>query len=185
MSLSAEASAAESAAAVQAAFADERVDSVLTCFIPPLVTLDEEVATAVAEAAAGSAKPCAATFLGMRGVTGALSVKDVDEHGMRRVVPAYAMPEDAVRALAAATRYGEWRARDKGERVAPAGIDRRAAERLVDEVLAGSPAGRPLAAEEVERLLAAYGIQVWPTVQVSTPDEAVAAADASWATRWC
>jgi acyl-CoA synthetase (NDP forming)/RimJ/RimL family protein N-acetyltransferase len=178
VSLSAEASASESAAAVQEAFADERVDSVLTCFIPPLVTLDEEVATAVANAAAGSSKPCAATFLGMRGVTGALAGKEVDEHGMRRVVPAYAMPEDAVRALAAATRYGEWRARDKGERVAPAGIDRGAAERLVEKVLATSPAGRPLAADEVEQLLSAYGISVWPTVEVTTADEAVAAAAA-------
>jgi acyl-CoA synthetase (NDP forming)/GNAT superfamily N-acetyltransferase len=178
VSLSAEASASDSAAAVQAAFADEHVDSVLTCFIPPLVTLDEEVATAVAAAAAGSSKPCAATFLGMRGVTGALTGKDVDEHGVRRVVPAYAMPEDAVRALAAATRYGEWRARDKGERVAPAGIDRATVERLVEKVLATSPAGRPLVAEEVEQLLSAYGITVWPTVEVSTADEAVAAAAA-------
>ena len=176
VSVSAEASAAESAVAIEAAFADERVDSVLTCFIPPLVTLDEEVAAAVAQASAGSEKPCAATFLGMRGVTGALSGKDVDAHGVRRAVPAYAMPEDAVRALAAATRYGEWRARDKGERVVPAGIDRLAAERLVDTVIAGSPAGRPLLADEVEQLLGHYGIRVWPTVAVTSADEAVAAA---------
>jgi acyl-CoA synthetase (NDP forming)/RimJ/RimL family protein N-acetyltransferase len=176
VSVSAEASAAESAVAIEAAFADERVDSVLTCFIPPLVTLDEEVAAAVAEASAGSDKPCAATFLGMRGVTEALSRKDLDAHGVRRAVPAYSMPEDAVRALAAATRYGEWRARDKGERVAPAGIDRLAAERLVDGVIAGSPAGRPLLADEVEQLLGHYGIRVWPTVAVASADEAVAAA---------
>ena len=176
VSVSAEASAAESAVAIEAAFADERVDSVLTCFIPPLVTLDEEVAAAVAEASAGSDKPWAATFLGMRGVTEALSRKDLDAQGVRRAVPAYSMPEDAVRALAAATRYGEWRARDKGERVAPAGIDRLAAERLVDGVIAGSPAGRPLVADEVEQLLGHYGIRVWPTVAVASPDEAVAAA---------
>ena len=129
--------------ALEAAFADARVDSVLTCFIPPLVTLDEEVAAAVAEAAAGSDKPCVATFLGMRGVTEALSGKDLDAHGVRRAVPAYSMPEDAVRALAAATRYGEWRARDQGERVAPAGIDRLAAERAGrrgDRRVAGRPA---------------------------------------------
>ena len=176
VSVSAEASAGESAVAIEAAFADERVDSVLTCFIPPMVTLDEEVAAAVAEASAGSDKPCAATFLGMRGVTEALSRKDLDAQGVRRAVPAYSMPEDAVRALAAATRYGEWRARDKGERVAPAGIDRLAAERLVDGVIAGSPAGRPLVADEVEQLLGHYGIRVWPTVAVASADEAVAAA---------
>ena len=128
------------------------------------MTLDEEVATAVAAAAAGSSKPCAATFLGMRGVTGALTGKDVDEHGMRRVVPAYAMPEDAVRALAAATRYGEWRARDKGERVPRPGSTGRAAERLVEQVLADArrPAG-PWSPRRWSELLSAYGITVWPT----------------------
>ena len=45
-----------------------------------------------------------------------------DRHGgSTRAIPAYAMPEDAVRALAAATRYGEWRAKDHGTPVAPAG----------------------------------------------------------------
>ena len=37
---------------------------------------------------------------------------------------AYPMPEDAVRAVAAATRYAQWRARDKGTLVAPTGIDK-------------------------------------------------------------
>ncbi|MGN6636490.1 MAG: acetate--CoA ligase family protein, partial [Oryzihumus sp.] len=129
-----------------------------------------------ADAAAQSDKPCLATFLGMRGVTEALSAKEFDERGRRRAVPAYSMPEDAVRALAAATKYGEWRARDQGQRVAPVGLDRAAAEALVDKVLAQSPEGRALTPEEVTLLLAAYGIPLWPTVPVATADEAVAAA---------
>src|SRR6478672_1843335 len=108
VSLPSEATAEMFAQTLDAAFADEQVDSVLTCFIPPLVTLDAEVVDAVADAAAQSDKPCLATFLGMRGVTEALSDKEFDEHGRRRAVPAYSMPEDAVRALAAATKYGEW-----------------------------------------------------------------------------
>ena len=51
VSLPAEATAEQFAAALAAAFADPEVDSVLTCFIPPLVTHDEEVATAVRDAA--------------------------------------------------------------------------------------------------------------------------------------
>src|SRR6476659_2979548 len=142
VSLPSEATAEMFAQTLDAAFADDEVDSVLTCFIPPLVTLDAEVVDAVADAAAQSDKPCLATFLGMRGVTEALSAKEVDEDGRRRAVPAYSMPEDAVRALAAATKYGEWRARDQGQRVAPVGIDRGAAEALVDSVLTQSPEGR-------------------------------------------
>src|SRR5665811_1272711 len=73
VSLPAEASAAEFSTVLDAAFGDERVDSVLTCFIPPLVTSGEDVAHAVVESAGKSQKPCAATFLGMVGVTEALS----------------------------------------------------------------------------------------------------------------
>jgi acyl-CoA synthetase (NDP forming) len=86
------------------------------------------------------------------------------------------MPEDAVRALVAATRYAEWRARDHGVPVHPPGIDRAAAEALVERVLADSPEGRRLGHEEVAELLGAYGIDVWGSVPVRTADEAVAAA---------
>ena len=186
VSLKAEASAAEFATVLQAAFADESVDSVLTCFIPPLVTTGEDVARAVVEAAAGSGKTCGATFLGMVGVTEALSgadpagapgPNDGAGHIKRAAVPAYAMPEDAVRALAAATRYGQWRARDRGEPVDPAGVDMAAAESLVEAVLADTPQGRSLTPAEAEALLAAYGVKLWPSIPATTADEAVAAAE--------
>jgi acyl-CoA synthetase (NDP forming)/GNAT superfamily N-acetyltransferase len=210
VSLPAEANAADFSAVLDAAFADDSVDSVLTCFIPPLVTTDEDVARAVAESAARSGKPCAATFLGMVGVTEALSggdhldgsdssdgANDRDREAAtdggndadgadpsadlkvrtpRRTVPAYAMPEDAVRALAAATRYGQWRTRERGELVQPSGMDLVAAELLVAGVLAEAPEGRPLTPVEAQTLLAAYGVKLWPTIPVTTADEAVAAA---------
>jgi acyl-CoA synthetase (NDP forming)/RimJ/RimL family protein N-acetyltransferase len=186
VSLPAEASAPDFSTVLDAAFADEQVDSVLTCFIPPLITPDEDVAHAVARSSGRSEKPCAATFLGMVGVTDALSGEkheDGTEHGeaadraARRTVPAYAMPEDAVRALAAATRYGQWRARKRGEPVEPGGLNLAAAERLVERVLAEAPEGRTLTPAEAETLLAAYGVRLWPTIAASTADEAVAAAD--------
>jgi acyl-CoA synthetase (NDP forming)/RimJ/RimL family protein N-acetyltransferase len=196
VSLPAEATAPEFSRVLDAAFADDAVDSVLTCFIPPLVTRDEEVAHAVAQSAGASDKPCAATFLGMVGVTEALSggyriegdTADGDpgdgaevraergDRAPRRAVPAYLMPEDAVRALVAATRYGQWRARDRGEPVEPSGMNVAAADRLVERVLAGSPGGRALTPAEAETLLAAYGVTLWPTIAASTADEAVAAA---------
>ena len=160
VSLPTEATAAQFRTALAAAFADPRVDSVLTCFIPPLVTDDEDVAAAVRDAADGSGKPCAATFLGMRGVDdGHASVSGTG--GSTRAIPVYAMPEDAVRALAAATRYGQWRAKDHGTPVAPAGINRRIAEDVVHTVLSVDPKGRRLTHDEAFALLQAYGIDVW------------------------
>jgi len=177
VSLPSAAKAAEFATALAAAFGDDLVDSVLTCFIPPLVTPGEDVAHALVEAAAESEKPCVATFLGMKGVIEALSGADRHDGVPRRAVPAYSMPEDAVRALVAATRYGQWRARDRGEPVAPSGLDRLAAERVVEGVLGETPDGRTLTADEARALLAAYGVEVWPTIAVQTADEAVAAAE--------
>lgn len=174
VALPSEARGEQFAEALASAFADPEVDSVLTCFIPPLVTPDEDVATAVRDAAMATPKPCLATFLGMRGVSERLSGSTAE--GRQVVVPAYAMPEDAVRALAAATRYAQWRARDRGVPVRPPGIDREAAEQLVEEVLADAPEGRRLTQQEVTRLLAAYGLDLWGSVPVRTAEEAVAAA---------
>jgi len=180
VSVSSDATATDFAAALDAAFLDERVDSVLTCCIPPLATFDDQIADVVVASAAKSEKPCAATFLGMRGVTETLSGgpdADSDDRRPRRAIPAYSMPEDAVRALAAATRYGQWRARERGEPVQPSGLDRAAAEDLIESVLTDAPAGRALTPTEAQTLLAAYGVEVWPTLPAKTPDAAVAAAE--------
>jgi acyl-CoA synthetase (NDP forming) len=172
-----EAKAPEFAAALDAAFSDERVDSVLTCFIPPLVTSHEDVAKVVVASAARFDKTCVATFLGMKGVTEALSGKDHDDLGQRRAVPAYAMPEDAVRALVAATQYAQWLAREHGTLVEPTGLNRAAAGRIIERILADAPEGRALTPSEAQTLLAAYGVELWPTVHVETADDAVAAAE--------
>ena len=173
--LPAEAKVADFVTALDAAFEDDDVDSVLTCFTPPLVTSGVDVAHAVVESAARSQKPCVSTFLGMRGVTAVLSGQDGEDHGAR-AVPAYPMPEDAVRSLVAATRYGQWRARDRGELVNPSGVNRDAFERIVERILADAPAGRALEPTEAQTLLAAYGVELWPTIPVETADDAVAAA---------
>jgi acyl-CoA synthetase (NDP forming)/RimJ/RimL family protein N-acetyltransferase len=173
VSLQPQASAEEFAAALDAAFADPEVDSVVAAFIPPLVTPDEDVLEAVRNIVADYEKPCVATFLGMRGVGDGLSY---EQGGVRRSVPAYSMPEDGIRALNAVTRYALWRQRDRGTQVAPVGIDRLRAESLIEGHLAASPEGRALTREEARELLSAYGIRVWPAVEVSGVDAAVAAA---------
>jgi acyl-CoA synthetase (NDP forming) len=145
------------------------------------VTIDEDVANALRSAAAEGDKTCLATFLGMRGVDdGASSVRGTggEGEGAARAIPLYPLPEDAARALAAATKYGQWRARDRGTPVAPTDINRRVAEDVVETVLSIDPSGRRLTQDEATALLGAYGIHVWPQVLVRSVEEAVAAADA-------
>ncbi|NHN56889.1 GNAT family N-acetyltransferase [Calidifontibacter sp. DB0510] len=175
VNLPAEASAEEFRQAVSAAFEDPDVDSVVTAFIPPRALAGVAVAQTLAIAALDSGKPCITTFLGIRGVTDALSARAAD--GTRQTVPAYAMPEDGIRALAAATQYGQWRDRDRGEPVSPEGISRTKAEQLIDRVLAGSPRGRALTADETRELLGHYGIEVWPSFPVQSAQEAVETAE--------
>jgi acyl-CoA synthetase (NDP forming)/RimJ/RimL family protein N-acetyltransferase len=164
------ATADEFRAALTRAFEDEDVDSVVVCFIPPLITLDIEVAQALAEVAGASDKACVATFLGMRGLTGALS-------SGARTVPAYPSPEDSVRALASATRYSQWRSRDRGNRVSPGPVYRDTARSLVARRTPAEPAGAWLSNQDSAELLAAYGIELWPRFEVRDADDAAAAAE--------
>ncbi|GAB3116357.1 bifunctional GNAT family N-acetyltransferase/acetate--CoA ligase family protein [Janibacter alkaliphilus] len=178
-----EATAQEFRQALDAAFADEQVDSVIVCFIPPVGALSKDVVGAVRHASRRSDKPCVATLLGMRGVDvdpGDLVTREEDEEGAghpQRAVPIYPMPEEAVRALAHATDYGRWRDKDRGEPVTRTGIDRAAARAVIERVLAEDPDGRALTTDEAHELLAAYGIDLWLRVEVETADEAVAAAE--------
>ncbi len=174
VSLLPQASAEEFAAALDAAFADPEVDSVVAAFIPPLVTQDEEVHAAVREVVAKHEKPCVATFLGMRGVGDGLSYVQGD---VKRSVPAYSMPEDGIRALNAVTRYAQWRSRDRGSAVSPVGIDRARVEVLTEAVLATHPEGRALTRDEARELLSAYGIRLWPAIEVTGVEAAVRAAE--------
>lgn len=157
-------------AALERAFADDRVDSVIAAFVPPLATGAAEVAQALTDVAAGARLPVVACFLGMGGLTQQLTVGD-------RVVPTYPTPEEAVRALAAATRYGVWRSQDRGARVTVTDCDQAGAERLVTEVLQEHPDGRELEQAEVARLLRCFGVELWPQLLVADAGAAVAAAE--------
>ncbi|GAB3584624.1 bifunctional acetate--CoA ligase family protein/GNAT family N-acetyltransferase [Calidifontibacter terrae] len=158
-------------AAVRAAFEDPQVDSVVTTLIPPRAGGGVEIARALGSVAAEYDKPCVTTFLGIRGVSDALS-SGRSADGRREVVPSYAMPEDAVRALAEATRYGQWRRRQTGAMVLPEGIDHERADAILETVLHDAPQGRTLTQPETEALLAAYGIALMPSYPVSSAREA-------------
>jgi acetyl coenzyme A synthetase (ADP forming)-like protein len=150
--------------ALSALLADDRVDSVLAIFIPPLVTHPEDVARAVkAAAAAVPNKPVLGIFMSAQGAGPMLAP-----------IPCFEFPEAAATALARAATYGEWRATPPAAPPAIA-IDAGAARALVAEVLARG--GGWLTPEEAQTLATAAGVAVPTSASAASEDEAVAAAE--------
>ncbi|WP_370463374.1 GNAT family N-acetyltransferase [Micromonospora sp. WMMC415] len=147
------AGAAEFAAALAAAAADDAVDALVAVFAPPLPgQLPDTEANFIAAlpAALAAGKPTVATFLVGRAPAG---------------VPAYPSVEEAVRALGRVTAYADWLRRPPGTLPELPDVDRdRAQAALRPESL--DPGG----------LLAAYGIDVVESVPAAAEDEAAEAA---------
>jgi acetyl coenzyme A synthetase (ADP forming)-like protein len=139
--------------------ADPNVDSLLTIFIPPIVTAAEDVATAIQTASAGSAKPVLATFMGVQG-TLPLSK-----------IPTYTFPESAAVALAHVTQYGEWRGKPLVEPPQLPGFNREAVRTVVADALARDAGW--MDPVTIEKLLAASGIKVAEARVARSAEEAV------------
>ncbi|MFF9404640.1 GNAT family N-acetyltransferase [Streptomyces anandii] len=96
-----------------------------------------------------------------------------------RLIPAYPAAERAVRALAEAVRYGQWRreAADPGKVPEYDDIDEKGAAALINGLLARGR-GFTLGTEETCELLGRYGIHVRRALPAPTPDAAAEAARA-------
>ncbi|MEU6356463.1 GNAT family N-acetyltransferase [Streptomyces sp. NPDC047072] len=96
-----------------------------------------------------------------------------------RLIPAYPAAERAVKALADAVQYAQWRREAAEPGKVPesidAAIDEKGAAALIDGLLTRGQ-GLTLAAEDTCELLGKYGVQVHRALPASTPDAAVAAA---------
>ncbi len=97
--------------------------------------------------------------------------------GDARLIPAYPAAERAVRALAEAVKYAQWRrdAAEPGKVPEYEDIDEKGAARLIDRLLARGQ-GLTLGTDETGELLGMYGIPVHRALHAPTPD---AAADAA------
>ncbi|MFI8232988.1 GNAT family N-acetyltransferase [Streptomyces sp. NPDC085900] len=96
-----------------------------------------------------------------------------------RLIPAYPAAERAVRALAEAVNYAQWRrdAAEPGRVPEYEDIDEKGAAEQIDGMLARGQ-GLTLGTEETHQLLGRYGIDVRRAVPAFTPQDAVRAADA-------
>jgi acetyl coenzyme A synthetase (ADP forming)-like protein len=153
--------------AIEVITRSDAVDAVITLFVPPLMTDAGDVMDAITRAAeCAGALTLAAVFMDRD-----LPAGDGAGSGS---VPRFAFPEDAVRALAHAVRYAEWRARPIGEVVEPDGCRRRDADAVIARAL--TRGAEWLAPDEAGELLACYRLPLIPTRVVRTEREAIRAA---------
>ena len=164
------ATAAAYAEALPLILADPQVDAVVALFVPTVTATAEQVAEALerAAAAAPATKPVLAVVMSAAGIPAPLRRADGR-------AAAFAYPESAARALGRAAERAEWLRRPHGAVPALGGIDRGAAERVVEQTIA---AGEDvwLGPAETRDLLLAYGLPLVGERVAVTPEEAVAAA---------
>jgi acetyl coenzyme A synthetase (ADP forming)-like protein len=135
---------------IEALAEDAAIDAIVAIFIPPLVTQAPDVAEALRAAAAttrAAGKPLLAVWMAQ---------DDAARAELASGVPAYATPEEAVRALAHAVGYARWREAAAESPPRLDGIDTDAAAAIVSESLAEG--GGWLVPERAAALLTAYGV---------------------------
>ncbi|MFG2029356.1 GNAT family N-acetyltransferase [Streptomyces sp. NPDC048825] len=206
LDLTTAASADDFHAALSHALADDACDAVVVTAIPAVgetSAADAPLAEALRSAAAASpAKPVLVVHVELGGLAEALSAAtSTAPHAVEpqvpppaerpaaqapadesRLIPAYPAAERAVRALAEAVRYGQWRrdAAEPGRVPEFEDIDEKGAAEQIDALLAkGDPAGLTLGPDDTCTLLSRYGIDVRRALPAPTPDEAVEAAERS------
>ncbi|SHH86967.1 bifunctional acetate--CoA ligase family protein/GNAT family N-acetyltransferase [Streptomyces sp. 3214.6] len=209
LDLTTEASAEDFHAALARALADETCDAVVVTAIPAIGEAspgDAALAQALRSAAAAApAKPVLVVHVELGGLAAALSAAastapraEATPHaraaaeatGTRwpapveapegaHLIPAFPAAERAVRALAEAVKYAQWRreAADPGKVPEYEDIDEKGAAALIGGLLARGQ-GLTLGADETCELLCRYGIRTRRAIPAPTPDEAARAAAA-------
>src|SRR5262249_39563986 len=131
--------------------ADPNVDSVVVIYIPIAAGDAEAVAVAIAQAAGMVPvhKPVLSVFMSQKGAPPSLST------GARGRLPAYSFPENAALALAAAERYGRWRARPRGSTLTLSRFAQTTIRAVVDRVLAAATEPSWLAPRDLASVLRA------------------------------
>jgi acetyl coenzyme A synthetase (ADP forming)-like protein len=160
------------AASLPLLLGDPQVDAVIVLFVPAVSATAGEVASAVDHVAAHdeSGKPLLAVVMSSEGVPHALRA------GPRRAAP-FAYPESAARALGRLAERAAWLRRPQGSVPSLEGIDRHAAEAVIEEALAMDD-DLWLDPAATRALLLAYGVPLVPERVACSVEEAVEVAGA-------
>ena len=139
--------------AIEVVGRSEAVDAVIVIYIPPFFSQIEEICSAVAQGAGmvPPDKPVAVVFISSKSPPRSLF------SGCRGPLPCYGFPENAARAVAAAWRYSEWRAKPEGEIFVPNRFQISAVRAVIDR--AKTRGGGWLSEEDMAVLLGSVGIK--------------------------
>ncbi len=150
---------------------DAHVDALVVLFVPTVTVTADEVAEAIENAttAAASQKPVLAVVLNATGIP--LALRREKAH-----VAAFHYPESAARALGRLAQRAEWLRQPHGIVPAVDGIDRDAADRVVERALRDGD-DVWLTPADTRELLLSYGLPLVPERLAGGSDEAVAAAE--------
>lgn len=154
-------------AALDAVSADEGVDQLMVIVTPQTMTDVTAIADVIRETKSFCGKPIVGCLMGLVDVSAGVQL--LRKHG----VPAYAFPEDAMKAMAAKCRFAEW-TRQPSLAYKTFEVDRQAVAGLLDEELA---AGRSTLVElKALEVFRHYGFPIVPYKLATTADEAAEAA---------
>ncbi|HNQ22074.1 MAG TPA: acetate--CoA ligase family protein [Phycisphaerae bacterium] len=155
-------------AALDAVTADEGTEQVVVIVTPQMMTDLAQIAHVVGEIRGYCGKPVVACLMGLADIAEAVTV--LKRHG----VPTFTFPEDAMRALAAKSRYAEW-VRAPMQPYQQFDCRREAVERLFAAEL---DAGRTRLVElQALEALGHYGFPLVPYRLARTADEAAEASE--------
>ncbi len=148
--------------------ADKKVDSIIVVLTPQSTTDIKETAQVIIDIKKKTNKPIAVSFIGGKLVSGAI------EEMRRAQVATFAFPEQAARALAALSKYGEYQ-RAKKETVSVYNdVDKEAVKNILDNARVQGKNSFPEA--EALKILKAYNFPLPKYTIVNSAEEAQAKA---------
>jgi acyl-CoA synthetase (NDP forming) len=157
---------------IEAVGADPNIDALVVIYIPPLVTDPEAIAAAIGTGAGvvPTHKPMLTVFISSGGAPQVLNT------GPRGTLPTYSFPENAAHALAAATRYGRWRAQTPGTPVRLSSFAHDAVRAVVERNLTWHEGLHWLSPTDLMTILRAADIEC-AVAEHTTPEAAVEVAN--------
>ncbi|WP_328519836.1 bifunctional acetate--CoA ligase family protein/GNAT family N-acetyltransferase [Kribbella sp. NBC_00359] len=148
-------------------------DIVLVCYAATRAGRVEDIYDAVARTATQAEVPIVVNCVGATHAAPEVALAD------GRRLPVFPFPESAVRALAHAVQYAEWRSRPQGVVPDLARVDAVGARAVVRWFLEQSPDGGWLGPLQAGQLLQCAGVPAIPVLAASSRSEAIRAAESA------